>query len=191
MHHVTTYGQRKKYSNMETPIPDSAGSRYVKQPVVVEAMQYAGSAAECMAVYQWVESHIGSVDPDSADIGVTIDPADGLMVIRTLEGDMKVGLGWWVIKGVEGEFYPCREDIFLKTYAPDDGSGILVLPPGLVQNLKDALWFPTSIQSQSVTVSSDPSTNLDGTPKLHVTVDHRVLVTAERLAPLMKGFGRG
>jgi hypothetical protein len=39
-----------------------------------------------------------------------------LMVIKTLEGDMTAYAGDWIIKGVVGEFYPCRSDIFHKTY---------------------------------------------------------------------------
>jgi hypothetical protein len=49
---------------------------------------------------------------------VTIDPVDGRIVIRTLEGDMKASLGDWVIRGLVGEFYACREDIFNATYEP-------------------------------------------------------------------------
>lgn len=39
-------------------------------------------------------------------------------VIETLEGDMKVSHGDWIITGVNGEKYPCKHDIFLKTYEP-------------------------------------------------------------------------
>jgi len=99
-------------------------SKFRKKPVEIEAMQVPAQAtpAEAIAVYQWVESHIGSVpapgyEEDVHDYeGVTIDPADGLMVIRTLEGDMKVSLGDWVIRGVQGEFYPCKPEIFAATY---------------------------------------------------------------------------
>jgi hypothetical protein len=99
--------------------------KFRKRPVEVEAMLFPADAtpAQGIAVYQWVESHIGSVQPagngpgySPLAAGVTIDPADGLMVIRTLEGDMKVSLGDWVIKGVQGEFYPCKPDIFAATY---------------------------------------------------------------------------
>ena len=39
-------------------------------------------------------------------------------MIVTLEGDMLVGEGDWIIRGVKGEFYPCKPDIFAMTYEP-------------------------------------------------------------------------
>jgi len=41
---------------------------------------------------------------------------DMSVVIHTLEGDMKANMGDWIIKGVKGEFYPCKPDIFEATY---------------------------------------------------------------------------
>jgi len=92
--------------------------RFRKKPVEIAAIQMPvdGNVYDAMAVYQWVESHLGSVAPDGGEPGVTIDPVDGKMAIRTLEGTMKVDLGDWVIQGVQGEFYPCKPDIFEATY---------------------------------------------------------------------------
>lgn len=92
-----------------------------KKPVVIEARQMTGTSADFSNVYQWVESYHGSFDVNSMDdaipnAGVSIDAADGFMVIATLEGVMKVMPGDWVIKGVEGEFYPCKPSIFAQTY---------------------------------------------------------------------------
>lgn len=99
--------------------------KFRKKPVEIEARQLAGSSSEVHAVYLWVEENIGSVPPPCDDEinggakpGVTIDPADGCMVIRTLEGDMKADMGDWIIRGVQGEFYPCKPDIFAATYEP-------------------------------------------------------------------------
>lgn len=103
----------------------SAVPRFRKKPVEVEAVQFSEeiSPAAAMDIYRWVESHIGSVHPPCDDhegdepvAGVTIDPATGFMVIRTLEGDMAVSAGDWIIRGVAGEFYPCKPDIFEQTY---------------------------------------------------------------------------
>lgn len=52
--------------------------------------------------------------------GIWLDPADGALMIRTLEGDMKVTPDSWIIRGVQGEFYPCRDDIFRATYEEAD-----------------------------------------------------------------------
>lgn len=62
--------------------------RFRKRPVEIEAVQVGG------------------------------DPADGSLVIRTLEGDMRANPGDWIIRGVAGELYPCRQDIFEQTYEP-------------------------------------------------------------------------
>ena len=43
---------------------------------------------------------------------------DSPIIIPTLEGDTQCNVGDWIIKGVNGEFYPCKPDIFLKTYEP-------------------------------------------------------------------------
>lgn len=96
--------------------------KYRKKPVVIEAMHFEGGNAQLHAVYQWIEKNTqGSFDVNdpSAPVpgsGVSIDAATGFMVIATLEGVMQVKAGDYVIRGVKGEFYPCRADIFEETY---------------------------------------------------------------------------
>ena len=101
--------------------------KFRKKPIEIEARQCIGSSAEAMSVYQWVESStLGSFEPmwriegrePWPKSGVSIDPRDGRMIIATLEGGHWVDLGDWVIRGVNGEFYPCKPDIFDKTYEP-------------------------------------------------------------------------
>ena len=103
-------------------------NEYRKKPVVIEAMQFKGGSAELHAVYQWVESNTrGSFEPMAViegrvpcpASGVSIDPRDGRMMIATLEGFHHVNLGDYVIRGVQGEFYPCKPDIFEATYEPE------------------------------------------------------------------------
>ena len=112
---------------------------FTKKPVTVEARQFWGggaglkggptpdSTSHTHAIYQWIERNtLGSFEP--LDViegrkpwpasGVTIDPRDGRMVIATLEGGHWVNLGDWIIRGVQGEFYPCNPDIFEATYEP-------------------------------------------------------------------------
>jgi len=97
-------------------------TKYRKRPVVIEAMHFAGDTYDTVPVYQWVEANTqGSFDVNDPTApvpasGVSIDAATGFMVIATLEGVMQVKLGDYVIKGVQGEFYPCKPDIFEATY---------------------------------------------------------------------------
>lgn len=102
-------------------------TKYRKRPVIIEAMQlpYHPTASEGMAVYQWVESNTdGSFEPMDViegkkpypESGVSIDPRDGRFIISTLEGLHWVDLGDYVIRGIKGEFYPCKPDIFEASY---------------------------------------------------------------------------
>lgn len=106
---------------------DTPVRKFRKKPVIIEAMQLPPEAtpAKAHAVYAWIEKNtLGSFEPMSRiegrepwpASGVTIDPRDGRMVIATLEGGHWVDLGDWVIRGVQGEFYPCKPDIFEATY---------------------------------------------------------------------------
>jgi len=74
--------------------------QYRKKPVVIEALQYAGD--------------------NGADVGLFVGYADvnehGQFVISTLEGKMCADPGDFIIKGVQGEFYPCKPGIFEATY---------------------------------------------------------------------------
>lgn len=101
--------------------------QYRKKPVVIEAMHFGKDMTngELHAVYQWIEQNTaGSFEPmavidgrsPSPESGVSIDPRDGRMMIATLEGVHWVNLGDFVIRGVAGEFYPCKPDIFEATY---------------------------------------------------------------------------
>lgn len=99
--------------------------KYRKRPVEIEAMRLQGDASNAMSVYWWVENNtLGSFEPLDViegrkpypESGVSIDPRDGRMIISTLEGLHWVDLGDYVIKGVKGEFYPCKPDIFEMTY---------------------------------------------------------------------------
>ena len=75
---------------------------YRKKPVVVEAIQWTGENHAEMCEF---------IDPEVFEI----KPKEGL-IIHTLEGDHHASPGDYIIKGVNGEFYPCKPDIFAKTY---------------------------------------------------------------------------
>ena len=100
-------------------------TKYRKKPVVIDAWQLVGTNAETHAVYQWIEANTqGSFDPLTEEIpasGVSIDPATGSFLIATLEGVMQAKPGDWIIRGVQGEFYPIKDSIFRETYEPAGG----------------------------------------------------------------------
>lgn len=98
---------------------------FTKKPVTIEARQFVGTNAELHSIYCWIEDNTaGSFEPMAViegkvpppETGVSIDPRDGRMMISTLEGVHWVNLGDYIIKGVMGEFYPCKPDIFEATY---------------------------------------------------------------------------
>jgi len=79
-----------------------------KKPVVIEAMQFTGYNAGEVA--EWISGN-GEVTIESDENG-----SWEKLTIHTLEGDMVATREDWVIKGIKGEFYPCKPDIFLDTY---------------------------------------------------------------------------
>ena len=108
-----------------TPDMNNTPIRYRKRPVVIEAMRLVGDTPTLHAVYQWIERNtLGSFEP--MDViegrkpypasGVSIDPRDGRLIISTLEGLHWADRGDWIIRGIKGEFYPCKPDIFEATY---------------------------------------------------------------------------
>ena len=80
--------------------------RYVKNPVVVQAVEYNGANKE--EIEAFVEKKLDTVYTELKE------PLE--LKIPTLEGDMKASKGDYIIKGINGEFYPCKPDIFEKTY---------------------------------------------------------------------------
>lgn len=105
---------------------------YRKKPVEIQARQLIGNAGETMQVAEWVAANEypwlfgNALKPETLTLengskpekGIYIDPATGELVIRTLEGDMRATHGDWIIRGVQGEMYPCKPDIFEATYEP-------------------------------------------------------------------------
>lgn len=97
------------------PRPDAI-KKFRKKPVVIEAVLWDGKLP--YRSFQEVVKMAGVSAPfyiDGLDRG--LDPT-GRLAIRTLEGTMMANDGDWIIKGVNGEFYPCKPDIFEKTYEP-------------------------------------------------------------------------
>jgi hypothetical protein len=77
---------------------------------VIEAMQFTGD--NYWEIMQWKNP-----DADFRKIDKSVYRTDVVMIL-TLEGAMTANIGDWIIKGVKGEFYPCKPDIFAATYEP-------------------------------------------------------------------------
>ena len=87
--------------------------KFRKKPVVIEAMQWDGSMDKMETINaRW---------PEMRTSGLTSHKANRTIQwwsIATLEGRHVVSVGDYIIKGVKGEFYPCKPDIFEMTYEP-------------------------------------------------------------------------
>ena len=80
--------------------------KFVKKPVVVQAVEYNG------ANKKEIEAFVGKIlDTVFTELKEPLE-----LKIPTLEGDMKASKGDYIIKGIKGEFYPCKPDIFKKSY---------------------------------------------------------------------------
>lgn len=88
--------------------------KYRKKPVVIEAIQWNGrNLSE-------VKEFVGEAMERKIGRWIETKKMDGVMteeiIIHTLEGDMRADLNDFIIKGVNGEFYPCKPNIFSATY---------------------------------------------------------------------------
>lgn len=88
--------------------------KFRKKPVVIEAEQLTKELAlECLCK--------NLPGPFGVSVSGSYHPQDQILhsayaVVRTLEGNMRADVGDWIIKGIKGEIYPCKPDIFLATY---------------------------------------------------------------------------
>lgn len=98
--------------------------KYRKKPVVIEAMQWDGTAENATQTINWIlgynavaryigngEDHPMRYEDENNKTGMP-----PFLVITTLEGNHRADAGDYIIRGVEDEFYPCKPQIFVKTY---------------------------------------------------------------------------
>ncbi len=83
--------------------------KYRKKPVVIEAIRLIESECTPQEAAAWCGGKAAGVGDLSAKQWIEI---------ATLEGVMRADYGDYIIKGVSGEFYPCKPDIFALTYEP-------------------------------------------------------------------------
>ena len=111
---LTEYNQQMNDDDesMETPVLGGSNiNRYRKKPVVVRAWEFDGTTGSLPPMNHtahklWYREHDRVNDQH-------FPPT---VVVRTLEGDMTAQVGDYIIEGVNGELYPCKPDIFAKTY---------------------------------------------------------------------------
>jgi hypothetical protein len=90
----------------DAPKRDVHSRRFRKKPVVVKVIQWTGhNHDEILAFMGKPPENLGY---------------QHYLTIPTLEGDHRANIGDWIIKGVKGEFYPIKPDIFAETYEPAD-----------------------------------------------------------------------
>lgn len=99
--------------------------KFRKKPVEIEAIRWCGDNIDAVLDFMYADERwkegIESETVGGPGIGYT--PALGALDIPTLEGTMTGQVGDWIIRGVKGELYPCKPDIFEATYEPVVGSG--------------------------------------------------------------------
>lgn len=106
-------------------------AQFRKKPVVIEAAQFANTRGQTMS--ELAGYPLGGEPPwyreartkDAGEAGAVhyfTDGAGPYLVIHTLEGEHRASPGDWIIRGVKGELYPCRDDIFQMTYEAVDAA---------------------------------------------------------------------
>ena len=88
-------------------------SQFRKKPVVIEAIQYNGNNGNELRIFSNNAVYESPICEPSED-----NPTGSYVQIKTLEGIMIGNVNDWIVRGVNGEFYPCKPDIFEKTYEP-------------------------------------------------------------------------
>lgn len=84
--------------------------KFRKKPVVIEAMRFNG-LDDYLKIVDWMKA-----SGDTSALADEVRYSTPEMSIQTLEGMMSARPGDWIIRGVQGEFYPCKPDIFEATY---------------------------------------------------------------------------
>ena len=82
--------------------------KYRKKPVIIEAIQFEDNSDRIIEIHEFMGGDTIRVNYEDKD--------NPYLKIETLEGIMKASVGDYLLKGVNGEVYPCKPDIFEKTY---------------------------------------------------------------------------
>lgn len=94
-------------------------AKYRKKPAVIEAVQWTGKNHREM--YDYLESKSNEyIKSEGENFYIDHGKVEGGLIIKTLEGEHLANIWDYIIKGVQGEFYPCKPDIFIATYEAVD-----------------------------------------------------------------------
>lgn len=83
--------------------------KYRKKPVVIDAVQWTGD--NYVEIFEFTE-----------DKAYPFEPHSDTLIVSTLEGEMKALKGCYIIRGVDGTYYPCQDTVFNKTYEKVKGN---------------------------------------------------------------------
>lgn len=146
--------------------------KYRKRPVIVEAIQWTGDNFD--EIYAW-----GNPEGQTLTAKIVMEgmgweigkEKPGRLAIETLEGDMKAEVGDWIIRGIKGELYPCKPDIFAATYEPVREEEPAALPHEWVWYIGDKFQTCKHCEVIHGTANdSDPCPARNAKPLLH---EHR------------------
>ena len=84
--------------------------KYRKKPVVIEAVEFLDTTERIAELSDFITDQDLRIDYS--------DTSNPKLKLQTLEGTVTASVGDYIIKGINGEFYPCKPDIFKKTYDP-------------------------------------------------------------------------
>lgn len=83
--------------------------RYTRRPTTAEAVQWTGDNYEVIREWSW--------DGKTNLVALLDDEPGTLMVYISAEGQwVKVRKGWWIVRGIAGEFYPCEDAVFVRSW---------------------------------------------------------------------------
>lgn len=124
-------------------------AKFRKKPVTVEAMQFDGTVDCAYEIVDWSGKNINLSRP-----APTLEDANSscILSIPTLEGTMTASKGDWVIRGVKGELYPCKPDVFEATYdaVADNEVSIPTKRGVLAIEVGDDDWEPTEAEMKEL-----------------------------------------
>ena len=89
--------------------------KYRKKPVEIEAFQYDGDFQDFRGDFYVPDWAVKALEDERLFHGI-FEGVPGELFVKTLEGVMHASVGDYIIKGVSGELYPCKPDIFEQTY---------------------------------------------------------------------------